>query len=423
MAIPRRRKRTNNWSIKSKCLPKYVFRSLLILFVIVFIRNSFLLQSKLNSSFNDLDSKENENKEDTVTSASTAPVRYVTVVMPSVVNPKEQAKRLKAIAKTWGPAARAIFIVHDATQLPDFPILKKETVKYLFSENSFRSFPLLLPIPPSISEENGVERLKFVTQTITNLVHPEFSFFVNDHTYVIPEKLCHFLSRYDSNDHLYAGHALKNEKESYSFNSGAAGYVLSHHTMESLVQRWHDRDPQCDAPPEEKWLQNNPGLVTARCLHESLGVHPIDTRCPSKGHIFHAFGIVRTATGNVDPWYIKKHRGFDSLPYSDHFMKDYENVLSGEDCCSIDTISFHYVESYETLALYNLRQEIQQNPHMFESKLKTIIQETWPDNKKKGWVGGYGKPLPKSSETELWEAVVATFRKISDPFSSCHPVS
>ena len=42
----------------------------------------------------------------------------VTIVLPSVVNPKGRGERLKAIADTWGPSARAVFVVHADEELP-----------------------------------------------------------------------------------------------------------------------------------------------------------------------------------------------------------------------------------------------------------------------------------------------------------------
>ena len=81
----------------------------------------------------------------------------------------------------------------------------------------------------------GVERLDHVIRTVHTEINPDFAFFVNDHTFVIPDNLCKFLNNRDSNLDLYAGHALKGKKETV-FNSGAAGYVLSRSTIEKLSE-------------------------------------------------------------------------------------------------------------------------------------------------------------------------------------------
>lgn len=113
--------------------------------------------------------------------------RYVTIVMPSVVNPKGRARRLKAIQDTWGPGARSIFVVHNVTEFPD-------AAHAIISEDSSPedpySYPQLLLLPNDMSVEDGLPRLFYTIRTIFEKVNPDFAFFVNDHTFVIPEHLC-----------------------------------------------------------------------------------------------------------------------------------------------------------------------------------------------------------------------------------------
>lgn len=348
---------------------------------------------------------------------------FVTVLMPSVVNPKDQAKRLKAIANTWGPAARAVFVVHDNSELHDFP-----TLSDISSAINHPSFPIILQIPPSIPEDQGVQRLQYVIRTISTVFQSsEFAFFVNDHTFVIPEKLGLFLSQLDPSQQIYAGHALKDKKNDFAFNSGAAGYVLSRTTIHNLLLKFDEKDPQCVPPSGNNWLNGNPGLVTAQCLYHALGVSTMDTRQSLDtesnqygGHQFHAYGIVRTATADVDNWYRNKHEGFSSGKLGIAFSSGYDqSIVGGGACCSSNTISFHYVESYETLALYAIRKEIHEKQllsqaQITDNELKKLIQQKWPDNDSNGWVGGYAKPLPKDTETQKWTMFLGGFRKILD---------
>jgi hypothetical protein len=167
------------------------------------------------------------------------------------------------------------------------------------------SYPQLLLVPPSISFDNGVPRLMYVIRSIYEEINPDFAFFVNDHTFVIPEHLCKYLEDKHPSEDLYAGHALKNNQD--VFNSGAAGYVLSRQTMKGLVKKLDEDDPTCTAKNAAAWLQGNPGLVTTKCLKEVLGVSAIDTRRHGKWHRFHAFPLTRMVTGKVDDWYKNKH--------------------------------------------------------------------------------------------------------------------
>ena len=155
--------------------------------------------------------------------------RFVTIVMPSVVNPEARPLRLSNIAKTWGKTSQAVYVVHSTDEF-------SEGANNLISPTSNDNpYPRLLKVPDSINVEMGVERLDHVIRTIHKDINPDFAFFVNDHTFVIPDNLCKFLKDRDSSIDLYAGHALKGKQETV-FNSGAAGYVLSRSTMEKLSE-------------------------------------------------------------------------------------------------------------------------------------------------------------------------------------------
>lgn len=333
--------------------------------------------------------------------------RFVTIVLPSVVNPAGRPKRLKAIASTWGPAARAVYVVHD-------------TMDYLDGANNLVGFsadgshyPQVLVLPESIKVEDGVPRLQHTIRTVHESIDPDFAFFVNDHTFVIPEHLCEYLSDREPTKELYAGHAMKNEKEGYAFNSGAAGYVLSRHTMADLAKKWQEKDPKCLAEHAAKWLQGNPGLVTAKCLRESMHVNAVDTRDSGGRHRFHAFGLVRTAMGSVDDWYLKKHKGLDVIfgPDKHHHQ---HMPLHGTNCCSEDTVSFHYVEHAETRALYEAREKLKKNKDMSDDELKSLMISMWPTGKD---TGAYAHSLPIASKTDEWSTIISVFRTISPPSS------
>lgn len=337
--------------------------------------------------------------------------------MPSVVNPKGRKRRLQAILETWGPDARAIFVSHNQTH--EFP----QGVHLTLSDNKTPrdpySYPQTLVVPEHINEAAGVPRLYHTIQTIFEKVNPDFTFFVNDHTFVIPEHLCTFLEGQDPAQDMYAGHALRNQKD--VFNSGASGYVLSRETMKKLINTWEhhriqkennlDYDDSCWVGSDASaWLQGNPGLVTVKCL-QSLGIRAIDTRAAKKYHRFHAFSLTRTVSGKVDQWYNNKHMEMDT---HDGFDESYNTLLPGEDCCAEDSVSFHYVEAAECQALYAARQALMDFPEMPDAELEAILIQTWPRGKE---VGFYSAPLPAPDDSENWNPLVKTIRKISRPVS------
>jgi len=329
--------------------------------------------------------------------------RSVTVVMPSVVNPNRRTQRLDSILETWGGSARAVYVVHNVSEYP-------EASHAVLSENHKPedpySYPQLMLVPSLIGLEDGVERLLYVIRMVYEKINPDFAFFINDHTFVIPEHLCEYLEHKNPNNHIYHGHALKNDKS--VFNSGAAGYILSRETMKGLVDKLDHDDPLCTGKEAVKWLQGNPGLLTSECM-KKFGVTPVDTRHHEIYHRFHAFPLTRMVSGDIDQWYINKHIGMDEL--MEGLKPSYNTLLSGADCCSQDTISFHYVEYMESRALFATREALLKNPHMTDHELKNVMVAEWPRQQKD--VGGYSRGLPKESDDEGWEPLLKVMRNIS----------
>eukprot|EP00980_Cylindrotheca_fusiformis_P031610 scaffold26676_cov137-Cylindrotheca_fusiformis.AAC.8 len=330
--------------------------------------------------------------------------RTVTVVLPSVVNPKKRKRRLNSIFETWGPNARAIYVAHNVSEFP------QAGSHAVLSDNSKPedpySYPQILLVPPEIGFDDGLPRLNYVIRSVYEKINPDFAFFVNDHTFVIPEHLCKYLEDKRPSDHMYHGHAMKNDKD--VFNSGAAGYILSRKTMKSLVDKWDAEDPICLVKNGEKWLQGNPGLVTTKCLKEVIGVEAVDTRLHGKYHRFHAFPLTRVVSGTEDDWYKKKHEGMDQLMKTD---KSYNQLVSGMGCCAEDTISFHYVEHIESRALFATRKSLLTNARMTDQELKSLMIAEWP--RKREQIGFYSLGLPKAEDNDAWEPLLEVTRRIS----------
>lgn len=332
--------------------------------------------------------------------------RYVTVVLPSMVNPTGRQKRLKTIQNTWGGSARAIYVVHNVS---DFPQAAHAVISA--SEETLEdkyAYPQLLLIPPHIQKDAGVARLFHTIKEIHDKVNPDFVFMVNDHTYMIPAHLCKYLEHRQETEDIYEGHALRNGEEEV-FNSGAAGYLLSRATMAKLTERFDARDPDCGFGGKETstWLQNNPALVMVKCLN-SLNIHATDTRSTSKWHRFHAFPITRVVAGEVDQWYVDKHKEMDRIA---GFDPSYNQLLKGEDCCSWDTVSFHYVEHNEARALFAVQEQLLEHPHSSNHEVKSLMKAVWPSNAKD--IGSYSRGLPDDNDSNGWQDLIATIRKIS----------
>ncbi|CAN0303814.1 unnamed protein product, partial [Hapterophycus canaliculatus] len=85
------------------------------------------------------------------------------------------------------------------------------------------------------------------------------------------------------------------------------------------------------------------GLTLARCL-DHVGVRAQDTTDAKGGQRFNAYGPVRLAQGKIDQWWV----------YKDVHATDPGKWRAGPDCCSADTVSFHYVGPAEARAMHRI---------------------------------------------------------------------
>lgn len=112
---------------------------------------------------------------------------------------------------------------------------------------------------------------------------------------------------------------------------------------------------------------------------------PVDTRVAGR-HVFHAFGPVRTSTGGVDDWYRRMH---EMLEFSD---PPAHPLPSGAACCDGHTVSFHYVEAAEQVALHAaLREDFRDASNGDRDKW---LRQHWPSGTRN--LGGYEHAIPEN---------------------------
>lgn len=71
------------------------------------------------------------------------PPSFVTVVLPSVVNPEKRPLRLESISKTWGPASHAVYVVHNTNEYAKGSKIEAE-------QSSDTTFPQVCLVPDTI---------------------------------------------------------------------------------------------------------------------------------------------------------------------------------------------------------------------------------------------------------------------------------
>lgn len=347
---------------------------------------------------------------------------FVTVVLHSVLpGPKGRFDRLRAIGDTWGDEANAIFVVEENEDHLD-EIVKLWPPIGVEGEDKGRKkltgYPRILATPQG---QDGVERLAFVLQEVYSKLFDSsasspsshivgYVYMVNDHTFVLPSHLSAYLETVGASpvNPLYLGHPLING-DGLTFNTGAAGYVLSYATLRKVVIHFAQitsvyescRPPNPNAPGA-KFIAGNPGLLLAGCL-KKLDASPMDTREGNGAHVFHAFGPARLFTGNVDQWYKNKHKqltkgNLPSAVMGKQAPPNPEKLERGGQCCAANTVSFHYVEGAECRALWELRRRIleaaKKVPELQE--IDRWVMELWPRGRAE--MGGYAHAPPKTKD-------------------------
>ena len=90
----------------------------------------------------------------------------------------------------------------------------------------------------------------------------------------------------------------------------------------------------------------------------------------------------------------------------------YNTLLSGADCCAAETISFHYVEHREAVALFATREALLTHPQMSDAELKHLMRVEWPTDPHE--LGFYSQALPhETDDPEGWQQLLRTIRNIS----------
>ena len=113
-------------------------------------------------------------------------------------------------------------------------------------------------------------------------------------------------------------------------------------------------------------------------------------------------------TGKVDDWYVNKHKTLDDVLGVD--AKYHHQLQDGCKCCSSGTVSFHYVEASESLALWEVLQMVHPSLFLSDVEIKDFMHKVWPRDQKS--LGAYAHALP-SYQSTVWDDLVEVVRKIS----------
>ncbi|KAL8563526.1 hypothetical protein ACOMHN_064351 [Nucella lapillus] len=142
----------------------------------------------------------------------------------------------------------------------------------------------------------------------------------DDDAYIVMENLRFILSHYDPGDPVYLGHLYKQHHPS-GYMSGGASYVLSREALRRVVLDGYKKEKCATRGKFED-------VEVGRCLHQ-VGIESFNTRDRFGRDTFHP---LRPSTHIVGPI------PFDQIP------QDRFSMVSGMECCSQLTVSFHKVD-------------------------------------------------------------------------------
>ena len=169
----------------------------------------------------------------------------------------------------------------------------------------------------------------------------DFDYFLigGDDMFYIIENLLQYLSsdeirnaRDKSTYGLYLGRRFYPPKQKV-FNSGGAGYILDQKALRLLLANIDT--PKCFPHQVGFWEDVN----IANCLRESSGnvLLPYDTRDTQGRERFHPFSPGQHITYGLLP------DGTPHLDSNDWYVKYNPELKLGKECCSSESVSFHYI--------------------------------------------------------------------------------
>ncbi|XP_070566337.1 glycoprotein-N-acetylgalactosamine 3-beta-galactosyltransferase 1-like [Ptychodera flava] len=244
--------------------------------------------------------------EDTV---ATDVKKKVKILIWVATHPDNKETKLKHLKATWGKRFEPNEIIYISSQDdPDFPIIG-----------------LKLEVPEGRDALWAKTRAAFKYVYDNHFNDADWFMKADDDTYVIAENLRHFLSDKDPSQPHYFGRRFKPYVRK-GYMSGGSGYVISKEALKRVVTKAFPDSTHCRGP-------THPGaedVEMGKCL-DSVGVYAGDSRDSLGRERFHPFVPDQHLTPGTLP------SGFWYWQYI------YYKTPQGLECCSDETITFHYV--------------------------------------------------------------------------------
>jgi hypothetical protein len=237
-----------------------------------------------------------------------------------------------AVWSTWGSHCEKTVFTCSCPNIKKYNELNEKKEKIPEDLEIFKKvadFPIMyLDIEESYNKmgEKVIQVLKQVYNSYKILF--QWYYMVDDDTYVFVDNLNKFTNSHDSTKALYYGFKF-NVIVPNGYIGGGAGILFSNETMSRLVKNFENK--ACD-----RFIDGFGDITIGNCAH-SVQVTTGDSLDAEKKPRFHPHDAKTHFYGPVP------------VPL---YSAGSHNGKIGKDCCSLETISFHYVTLDDMYAMY-----------------------------------------------------------------------
>ncbi|TPP59255.1 Glycoprotein-N-acetylgalactosamine 3-beta-galactosyltransferase 1 [Fasciola gigantica] len=185
----------------------------------------------------------------------------------------------------------------------------------------------------------------------------DFFLKADDDTYVIMENLEKLLANMNSSEPFLMGRHFRLPRNRLDYLSGGGGYVMSREALLRIVHGIKTK-PACGGSSRGGAEDVNVGLCA-----KSVGVNVLESLDEFGLERFHPF----------DPRRMFSPETLKSIPWFYNFS--YHKAVTGSKCCSIYSISFHYVSPVDMYVIDYFLYEMRvhgQRPREIESETNGV---------------------------------------------------
>ena len=224
-------------------------------------------------------------------------------------------KRGHAVYDTWASNCTKTVLACNSKDIKNEKNLIDKNIELLEKIN-------IIHLPINESYQRMGEKVLITLETVFKLFGEKFNWFllVDDDTYIYTRNLFKFIDNHDSNMPFTYGYIYKVIVPT-GYHAGGGGTLITHESLKRLVHKINSN---------ECLFKDGPGDVAlGRC--SAIANVTLESSVDSNGRErFHPMDVDYHFSGYFPDWI---------------FEYSANKVKSGVDCCSLESISFHYVSS------------------------------------------------------------------------------